>query len=132
MECARLDGERLDIADMGDPEPVAAYGFDILRPGIDIGHVFAGLHHMRSGIGADRPGADDRDLLLRHTSSPTSGPRHRSPRAPRPILVRVVLQWIDALIGGSSWAGLIAAVQSSSTLHAVARVKANARPLAAR
>src|SRR5262245_54631580 len=66
MERARLDGERLDVADMGDPEPLAADGLDILRPRIDVGHVLARLHHVRSGISTDRAGANDRDLLLRH------------------------------------------------------------------
>src|SRR5436190_18898424 len=66
MECPRLDRKRLDIADMGDPQPVLADGLDVFRPRIDIGHVFAGLHHMGPGITTDRPGADDRYLFLCH------------------------------------------------------------------
>jgi len=66
MQGARPHGERLDIADMGDPQPVLTDGFDVFRPRIDIGYVLASLHHMRAGITANRSRADDRDLLFRH------------------------------------------------------------------
>ena len=88
MQRARLDRERLDIADMGDAQPLAADGLDILRPRIDIGYVLAGLHHMGPGIAADRAGADDRYLLLRHNVF--SHIRLAAPLAARsaPILVQ--------------------------------------------
>src|SRR5262245_57039984 len=89
MECPRLDRERLDLADMGDAEPLAADRFDILRPRIDIGHVLASLHHVRSGISADCSSADDRYLLFGHTFSPITGSRRGPPRVPRQILVRL-------------------------------------------
>ena len=66
MQRAWPDRERLDIADMGDPETLVADGFDIFRSRIDVGHIFAGLHHMRAGIAADRAGADNRNFLVRH------------------------------------------------------------------
>src|SRR6516164_5235674 len=66
VQRARPDGERLDIADMGDPQTVLADGFDVLRPRVDIGYVLAGLHHMSSGITTNRSRANDRYLLLRH------------------------------------------------------------------
>src|SRR5208282_3269845 len=66
MQRARLDRERLDNADMGDPQAVLADGVDVFRPRIDIGHVLAGLHHMGTGITANRPCTDDRYFLLRH------------------------------------------------------------------
>src|SRR5260370_37960168 len=66
MQRARLDRKRLDIADMGDPQTVLADGFDVFRPRIDVGHVLAGLHHMRPGITADRARADDCYLFVRH------------------------------------------------------------------
>ncbi len=40
-----------------------AHRLDMLGPGVDEGHVLAGLHHMRAGISADRAGADDRYLV---------------------------------------------------------------------
>ena len=75
VQRARLDRERLDIADMGDPQTVLADRFDVFRPRVDVGHVLAGLHHMRPGITADGTRADDRDLVLRHRSSSASGSR---------------------------------------------------------
>ncbi len=82
MQRARLDRERLDVADMGDPQTVLADGFDVFRPRIDVGHVFAGLHHMRPGITADRPRADDRYLVLRHSVFLRIRSRPSAPRAP--------------------------------------------------
>src|SRR5271169_7126477 len=67
MHRARLDRERLDVTDMGNPQTVLADGLDVLRPRVDVGDVFAGLHHMGAGITADRPRADDRYLILRHS-----------------------------------------------------------------
>ena len=66
MQRAWLDGERLDVADMGDPQTILANGFDVFRPWIDIGNVLAGLHHMGPGLAANRSRADDRYLLRRH------------------------------------------------------------------
>src|SRR5271169_4406182 len=67
MQRAGLDRERLDITDVGDPQTVLADGLDVFRPRVDVGDVFAGLHHMGAGITADRPRADDRYLVLRHS-----------------------------------------------------------------
>ena len=44
---------------MGDAQAVLPHVLDMLGPGIDERHVFAGLHHMGTGIAADRPGTDD-------------------------------------------------------------------------
>ena len=51
-----------DVHGVGDAQPVLAHVLDMLGPGIDEGHVLAGLHHMRAGIAADRARSDDRDL----------------------------------------------------------------------
>src|SRR5271170_8446921 len=67
MQCARLDRERFDVADMGNPQTVFADRLDVFRPWIDVGDVFTGLYHMGPGITPDRPRADDRYLLLRHS-----------------------------------------------------------------
>nr|WP_231168418.1 hypothetical protein [Bradyrhizobium sp. 41S5] len=45
-----------------DAQSVLAHVLDMLGPGIDEGDVLTRLHHMRSGIAADRTRADDRDL----------------------------------------------------------------------
>ena len=62
-------GERLHILEVRNREPVLFHVLDMLGPEIDKGHVLAGLDHMRPGIAADRAGADDRDLFLRHSTS---------------------------------------------------------------
>ena len=66
VECAWLDREWLDVADMGDPQTLVADGLDILRPRIDVRHILPGLYHMSPGIAPDGSRADDRYLLLRH------------------------------------------------------------------
>ena len=63
VQRAHRHGERLDLADMGDRQPVLLHVLDMLGPEIDKGHVLAGLDHVRPGIAADRPGAHDCDLV---------------------------------------------------------------------
>ncbi len=61
MQGARLGRERLLALMVGDAQPVLLDLLDMLGPRIDEGDVFAGLRHMRPGVAADRPGADDDD-----------------------------------------------------------------------
>src|SRR5271170_4953902 len=85
MKGAHRNGERLDIPDMRDRQPVRLHVLDMLGPEIDKGHVFAGLDHMRAGIAADRSGAHHRNLLTsRHQPSSTllRRMRHRGLRDP--------------------------------------------------
>jgi hypothetical protein len=56
---------------MRHAQPVLSHVLDMGGPGIDEGDVLAGLHHMRTGISADRTGPDDGDFLLAHASSRT-------------------------------------------------------------
>src|SRR5438045_3067116 len=56
---------------VGDAKPVLLDFLDMLRPRIDEGDILTGLRHMRAGIAADRPGADDDDSLA-HGSLPAS------------------------------------------------------------
>src|SRR4029077_4564252 len=77
VERAGLDRERLDVADMGDPETIAADGLDIFRPRIDVRHVFAGLDHVSAGVTPDGSRADDRYLLFRHHVFSRIGGRYR-------------------------------------------------------
>ena len=77
MQGAGRHRKRLDIAQMGDRQPMLFHVLDVLGPEIDKGHVLAGLDHMRAGIAADRSRAHHRNLLARrhHPSSNRSGPR---------------------------------------------------------
>src|SRR5258708_26273720 len=97
MQRAHRHGERLDLPDVGDRQPVLFHVLDMLGPEIDKGHVLAGLDHMRAGIAADRPRAHHRNLLTaRHQPSSTSlrpaiRPRPSlwgAPQSPGAILVR--------------------------------------------
>ena len=62
---------------VGDAQAVLSHVLDMLGPGIDEGHVLAGLHHMGAGIAADRARSDDRE----NCGSP--GAKHHSPASSR-------------------------------------------------
>ncbi len=41
--------------------PMALHALDMLGPGVEEGHILAGLSHVRAGIAADGAGADYRN-----------------------------------------------------------------------
>ena len=69
MQRTRPRRKRLRPLVMRDAQPVFFDLCDIFRPRIDEGHVLARLRHMRAGITADRPRADD-DNAFAHGSLP--------------------------------------------------------------
>ena len=78
VQGARLGRERLRPLVMRDAQPVFLDLLDVLRPRVDERHILAGLRHMRAGIAADRPGADDDDPLA-HCFLPNSAFADRIP-----------------------------------------------------
>ena len=71
VQRAHRHGELRHVPGVGDAQAVLAHVLDMLGPGIDEGHVLAGLHHMRAGIAADRPRSHDR-YLPAHAFAPFS------------------------------------------------------------
>jgi hypothetical protein len=60
---ARRHREFGDVLGVRDAQPMLAHVLDVLGPRVDERHVLAGLHHMRTGIAADRACADNGDFL---------------------------------------------------------------------
>ena len=56
--------------DVGDAQAMLMHVFDVVGPGIDEGHVFAGGRHMGPRVAADRAGAHEGDFVFAHTTVP--------------------------------------------------------------
>src|SRR5262249_29162837 len=60
MQRPHGDGKLRHVFRMRDTQAMLAHMFDMLGPWIDEGHVLTGLHHMRTGIAANRTRTHDR------------------------------------------------------------------------
>src|SRR5262245_61917352 len=69
MQCPHLYRKRLVDILVGDAQAIRLHFFDMRRPHVDEGHVYACPRHMGAGIAADRPDPDYRDPFA-HLSSP--------------------------------------------------------------
>jgi hypothetical protein len=60
---AHRHGEFRLLHRVGDAQAVLSHVLDMLRPRVDEGYVFAGLHHVGAGIAADRAASDKGDFF---------------------------------------------------------------------
>ena len=73
MQRARLHGEFRHIAQMRDAQPRLAHGFNMLRPGVNEGHILPRLDHMRAGVTANRTRTENRYSWLHRVSPLQAG-----------------------------------------------------------
>ena len=67
MQRAGLHGERFHVLVVRYAQAVLLNLLDVLRPGINEGDRFASTCHIRAGISADCPCADNGDVLAHGT-----------------------------------------------------------------
>ena len=69
MQRADRDGEFRHVLGVRHAQAVLSHVLDMRGPGIDIGHVLAGLNHVGAGISADRARSDKDNFFLAMISS---------------------------------------------------------------